>query len=214
MRCEVRRVTIDSPPERRRRLSRRLFRAAGPRNGAPDTTLGAVLAGLGDRSFGWLILVFSLVNLLPMPIGGTLITAIPLVIVTLQMALGLHSVRLPGRLTRWPVNRKAFQKRVLWLGPVIRQIERVVRRRVEFVFAPQAERLLGIWLLCVSIVLFLPIPLSGYLPAFALFLSGVGLVERDGLVTLVGAGLGLVAMVVTAGVVATVIIGAHSLGYG
>ncbi len=32
--------------------------------------------------------------------------------------------------------------------------------------------------------------------------------------TLVGAGLGLVAMAVTAGVVATVMIGAHSLGYG
>lgn len=207
-------MTSPTSPENPRRLSRRLFRAVGPRNGAPDTTLGAVLAGLGDRSFGWLIMIFALVNLLPMPIGGTLVTAIPLVIVTLQMALGLHSVRLPGRLTRWPVNRKAFQRRVLWLGPVIRQIERVVRRRVEFVFAPQAERLLGIWLLCVSVVLFLPIPLSGYLPAFALFLSGVGLVERDGVVTLVGAGLGLVAMAVTAGVVATVIMGAHSLGYG
>lgn len=207
-------MSLENPPPRSRRLSRRLFRAAGPRTGAPDTTLGAVLAGLGDRSFGWLILIFALVNLLPMPIGGTLITAIPLMIVTLQMALGLHAVRLPGRLTRWPVNRKAFQKRVLWLGPVIRLIERVVRRRVEFVFAPQAERLLGIWLLCVSVVLFMPIPLSGYLPAFALFISGVGLVERDGLVTLVGAGLGLVAMAVTAGVVATVIMGAHSLGYG
>lgn len=204
----------ETPPPRPVRLSRRLFRAAGPRNGAPDTTLGAVLAGLGDRSFGWLILIFALVNLLPMPIGGTLITAIPLVLVTLQMALGLHSVRLPARLTRWPVNRKAFQRRVLWLGPVMRQIERVVRRRVEFVFAPQAERLLGIWLFCVSFVLFLPIPLSGYIPAFALFVSGVGLVERDGIVTLVGAGLGLAAMIVTAGVVATVIVGAHSLGIG
>ena len=53
------------------------------------------------------------------------------------------------------------------------------------------------FLFCVALALFLPIPLSAYGPAIALFVTGFGLVERDGLVTLVGVALGMAAIVVT-----------------
>ncbi len=102
------------------------------------------------------------------------------------MALGLRQVRLPGFITRRQVNRKTFQRVVLRLRPLIRPIERVVRPRHEYVFAPGPERALGVFLFCVAVALFLPIPLSAYGPAIALFVTGFGLVERDGLVTLVG----------------------------
>lgn len=187
------------PPIRRlsRRLSRRLFRAAGPRGAPGDLTVGEVIAGLGDRSFGWMILLFSLVNLMPWPPGSTLILGIPLVLVTGQMALGLRAVRLPGFVTRRQVNRKTFQRVVLRLRPLIRPIERMVRPRLAYVFAPGPERALGAFLLCVSIALFLPIPLSAYGPAIALFVTGFGLVERDGVITLIGVALGVAAIVVT-----------------
>jgi hypothetical protein len=194
-------VTVETPsppPHARRGLLRRLFRAAGPRTAADGQTLGEVVSGLGDRSFGWLILLFSLVNLMPWPPGATLILGIPLVIVTAQMALGLPQVWLPGFITRRHVNRKAFQRVVLRLRPLIRPIERVVRPRHEWVFAPAPERALGVFLLFVSVALFPPIPLSAYGPAIALFVTGFGLVERDGLVTLVGVGLGVAAIAVTA----------------
>lgn len=180
-----------------RRLSRRLFRAAGQRGAPGDLMLGEVVAGLGDRSFGWLILLFSLINLMPWPPGSTVILGIPLVLVTGQMALGLRQVRLPGFVTRRRVGRKTFQRVVLRLRPLIRPIERVVRPRHAYVFAPRSERALGGFLVCVSLALLLPIPFSAYGPAIALFVTGFGLVERDGLVTLAGAALGVAAIVVT-----------------
>lgn len=194
---EVRALLPDRAPPLRR-LSRRLFRVAGERGAPGDLTLGEVISGLGDRSFGWLILLFSLINLMPWPPGSTLILGIPLVLVTGQMALGLRQVRLPSFITRRQVNRKTFQRVVLRLRPLIRPIERVVRPRHEYVFAPGPERALGVFLFCVAVALFLPIPLSAYGPAIALFVTGFGLVERDGLVTLAGAALGVVAIVVTA----------------
>src|SRR3546814_17571162 len=36
---------------------------------ASDVPLGRIMADLGDRSFGWSILVFGLLNMMPMPIG-------------------------------------------------------------------------------------------------------------------------------------------------
>ena len=55
---------------------------------------------LGERSFGWCLVIFSLINLLPVPVGTNMITSIPVIAVTAQMALGYDRVRLPGFITR------------------------------------------------------------------------------------------------------------------
>ncbi len=202
---------INLPTPFRRRLSRRLVRAARDPARSADMSLGELMETLGDRSFGWCILLFALINMLPMPVGSNMVTSIPVILLTAQMALGLEQVRLPAFVLRTRVGRKRFQKLVLWLGPVIRPIERIVRPRLAYVFAPQAERALGYFLFLVALALFAPIPLSGYIPASALCLAGIGLVERDGLVTLAGAALGLVSIAVTVVVGAMLFLGAEAL---
>lgn len=189
----------------RRRLSLRLVRAARDPQHRPDMSLGDLVASLGDRSFGWCILVFALVNLLPFPPGATMLTALPLMLVTGQMALGLPQLWLPDLLMRRSLGRRRFQRLVLWLGPTFRPIERLVRARHGYVFAPRAERLLGWLLFAVSVALFFPIPVSAYLPALALLVAAIGLVERDGLVVLAGALLGLVAIAVTATILVLIV---------
>jgi hypothetical protein len=198
----------------RRGLSRRLVRAARDPERRPDMSLGDLIHGLGDRSFGWCIVLFALISLLPMPIGSTMITSIPLILVTGQMALGLPQVWLPGWVMRRQVSRKRFQRRVLWFGPLIRPIERIVRPRYAAIFAPRVERGLGVFLLFVAVALFAPIPLSSYLPAIALLLAGIGLVERDGAVVVASLVLGLVAIVVTAGVTVALLMGVDALTHG
>lgn len=197
------------PEPLKRRLSRRLVRAASDRAQRADMSLGELAETLGDRSFAWSIVVFALVNLVPMPIGSNMITSIPLIIVTLQMARGQPRVQLPGFLMHRRVSRKGFQKLVLGLGPLIRPVERILKQRHEWLFAPRRERGLAVFLVIVALALFVPIPLSGYLPATALFLTGVGLVERDGLVVMGGLALGLVAIVVTIGVGVMLVWGAQ-----
>jgi hypothetical protein len=178
-------------------MSRTLFRAAGRRAKTDSLSVGALISGLGDRSFGWSILLFSLVNLIPMPIGSNMITALPLILLTGQMAAGFDHVRLPTFITRREVHRKGFQRVVLRLKPLIRWIEKIVRTRHVWLFQPKNERMIGFLLLAVSLALFLPIPLSGFIPATALFITAFGLIERDGLVTLSGLALGVISILIT-----------------
>jgi hypothetical protein len=63
----------------------------------------------------------------------------------------------------------------------------------------------------VGLALFAPIPFSGYMPALAIALAGIGLIERDGIVALAGATLGAVAIGVTAGLGAMFFLGAEAL---
>jgi hypothetical protein len=195
----------------RRRLSRRLLRAARDPARSASMTLGELVESLGERSIGWSMLVFAIVNMLPMPVGSNMVTSIPVMIVAAQVALGYDRLRLPAFVANRRVSRKGFQKLVLRLGPVMRPIERVLRPRLEFVFGPRAERLLGVFLLVVALALFAPIPLSGYLPAAALAIAGIGLIERDGLLTLGAVVLGVVAIAVTIVVGAALVVGAEAL---
>jgi hypothetical protein len=194
----------------RRSILRSLFRAARRQRDDERIALGAILADLGDRSFGWAMVVFALVNMIPLPIGANMITALPLMLLTAQMALGYSHVRLPGFVSRHRVSRRGFQRGILRVRPLLQRLERVIRPRRLGLFQPRSERLIGGFLFLVSCALFLPIPLSGYISAIALLVTAVGLAERDGTMTLVGLGLGVLAILVTLCAAITIALGVQA----
>lgn len=198
---------------RRRRpsLSLPILRTSRDQHLAGSLTLGNLLSALGEASFGWAIVVFSLVTLLPLPPGATLITAVPLLVTTAQMMLGYQYVRLPARLAGLRIEQAKLRRTVLKMRPVTRRLERVLTPRYSVVFARRHERPMGLLLFVVAFALFLPVPLSGWFPAISLFAVGVGLVERDGLVCLLGLALGAASVVLTAVILISVAIGADAM---
>ncbi len=197
-------------PARRASMSRSLLRAANQRGEDESVSVEAVLASLGDRSFSWAILVFALVNLIPAPLGSTLVTAVPLLIVTAQMALGAHHLWLPRVIARRRVSRKALKRAVIRLRPLIRPIERTLKPRRLWLFTARNERIVGAMLFAVSVALFTPLPLTGAFPAWSLVVSALALLDRDGTVLLAGLTAGAASIAVTVAVVAAVLAGVES----
>ena len=185
-----------------------VLRSERQRNAIP---LGQLLERLGERSFGWAILLSSLINLLPLPPGATLVTATPLVFFSAQLVLGRSYIWLPPWISKRSLSRSALRNTVLRLRPVSRRVERLTRPRLEGVFQPKTERLIGLLLLGIALALFVPLPLSGWFPAISLFISGIGFVERDGLVVLAGIGMGLASIVLTVLVAFSVAAGADAI---
>ncbi|MGE0231219.1 MAG: exopolysaccharide biosynthesis protein [Flavobacteriaceae bacterium] len=186
-----------------------LLQAANRDRRAQTVSIEALLKDLGDRSFGWTLLLFALVNLLPLPLGSTLVTGIPLLLVSAQMVLGLHHVWLPRFVTRQRISRSGLRHGIIRLKPIMRRIERIIHPRRQWVF--DQEKLLGAAIFCIAFALFLPLPLSGWLPALSLLVVAFGIVERDGTVTLIGLGIGLVAILVTAAVIVSLMLGFETL---
>jgi hypothetical protein len=204
-------ASTGSSPAARRRLSWMLLRAVGRYRTLDRVPLERILVDQGQRSFGWAIMLFAVVNLLPLPFGSNVVTALPLLLLTGQMALGYDHLRLPGLITRQTVPRRGFQRIVLKLKPLLRPIERVIRPRPPEVFSRRAERRIGTFLFLVSAALFLPIPLSGMISAAALLVTAMGLLERDGLITCLGLGLGVVAILVTGAAASALVLGVQTL---
>ncbi len=188
-------------------MSRLLLAAVYLRKGAEQVEVREIVAKLGDRSFGWVLLLFAVINVLPWPPGATLVTAIPLVLITAQIALGRDAVYVPDFIARRTVSRATFSRAVLRMRPLFRLLEATTRRRHVWLFKPRNERLVGIALLVIAVVQFIPIPFSGWFPGFSILIASVGIIERDGRVLLVGLGLGVFAILLTAAVIALAVSG-------
>ncbi|GAA0578726.1 exopolysaccharide biosynthesis protein [Caenispirillum bisanense] len=186
------------PARPRRRLLPHLLSAVrcGERGGR--VAVGTMLAELGDRSFGWALLVFGLLNLIPLPLGFNMATSLPVFLVAAQMVVGLDRLWLPQRLAVATVDRRALRRSVVKLKPIVRPIERIGRRSWLRLLRRPPDRLVGVALLVITFVLFLPLPLTGWFPAIAIFVIAVGLIEHDGLITAVGLAIGAFAVTVAA----------------
>lgn len=165
---------------------------------------------MGNRSFGWSIVFFALVNMLPLPIGANMFLAPPLMLLTAQMALGYSHVRMPGIVNRRRISRRGYQRSILRIKPILHRLERIVRPRRLSLFEARSERLIGGFLFLVSCALFVPIPFSGYFSAISLLVAGIGLAERDGSVTLAGLGIGVLAICVTLTAISVIVIGVRA----
>ncbi|QYX58086.1 exopolysaccharide biosynthesis protein [Roseovarius sp. SCSIO 43702] len=196
---------------RRPSLSLPILRTSRSQHRAGTLTLGNLLTELGETSFGWAIVVFSLLTLLPLPPGSSLITALPLLVTTAQMVLGYPHVKLPGPLARLRLDPVKLRRTVLRLRPVTRRLERILAPRYMLLFARRNERVLGLALFVIAFALFLPVPLSGWFPAISLFVFGVGLVERDGLVAALGLIFGGASVLLTAAILSSLAAGAEAM---
>ncbi len=188
-----------------------LVRAAHSGATGGRVCFGDLIDQLGQRSFGWSVLIFALVNLLPLPLGANVVTSIPLILLTAQMASGAAHLRLPEFIASRPFDRRSFQRTILRMRPVFRPIERVLRPRSLWLFEPEGERFVGVVMLAISLALFAPVPLSGWFPAISLLVASLGLIERDGAVVLLGLGLGLASIVLTLAVALTMLTGIELL---
>jgi hypothetical protein len=158
--------------------------------GQPDErlTVADLQREFGDRAFGLLLLLFALPNCIPIPgiPGLSTITGLPVVFFALQLALGREYPYLPAWLRGQSFTRGQLAHLIVKAGPKLRWVEAMIRPRIAMAVNGAGERLLGIIVLVLAITLSLPIPLGNLLPAIALALLSLALVERDGLLVLVG----------------------------
>lgn len=156
---------------------------------------------LGNRSFGFLLLVFALPNTLPLGIPGlSTLTGIPLALVALQMTFGMPRPYLPKWLAERSLRREDFRRLIERTAPWLRRLERIMRPRWLMLTGTPGERALGTFCLILAVVLALPIPFGNVLPAIGIALMALGLIEKDGALIVAGAVVGAIGLILVWGV--------------
>jgi hypothetical protein len=150
-----------------------------------EIALGDVLDPIGERAFGFVILLLALPNFIPVPIGVGGPIGVFVAIAGFQMACGLARPWLPSRLRARSVRRGTIERFVARLTPVLRWIERLSRPRLETLTRQPVHRITGLLLVLIGVALALPIPFTNYLFGILLVVYAVALIERDGIALIV-----------------------------
>jgi len=162
--------------------------------------VGDLLAALSDRALGALLFVFACPNALPALPGTSVILGAPLVLLAAQLAFK-RQPWLPGFIARRSMARADFQALIARICPWLQRAERMLRPRASALALPPMEYLVGLVCLLLAIVVLLPIPLGNMLPALAISMLALGILERDGYWVVGGLAVAAASAVLVSGVV-------------
>lgn len=168
-----------------------------------------ILTLAGERTFGFLLVLLSLPSALPIPAPGY---SVPFGIVIFLLAVQLIAGRMrpwfPERLQRQSLSLQQVQG-VLKAGlPWLRRVEAFSRPRMSYVCTSVPGRvIIGIAIALMGISMMIPLPLTNTLPAIGVLITGFSLIEDDGVLSLTGLTICLIA-----GTLSTVLIGAYFIG--
>lgn len=165
--------------------------AQAEESGETRLSLDAMADALKERAFGLMILALALPCCLPFVYLIPQIVALPILVLTGQMASGRHVPWLPEKLKSRDFDVAAMRSVVArgkrWFG----WAEHVARPRFLALSGPRASRLVGAVLIIPSASILVPLPSTNTVPGIGVAITSIGLIERDGLMVLLGLFIGL-----------------------
>lgn len=170
-----------------------------------EICLQDLLLKMGDRAFGPTLLICALPEALPLPVVGlSAFVGIPLMLVSAQLMLGFRQPWLPRWILKRSFKRQHFEKPIYRVLRHLEKLERFFKPRWQFFTHPAFERLIGLLLVVLAVIIALPIPFGNMLPAIAVVLVCLGMIEKDGLVLAISSVIICLILMVAIGAIATV----------
>jgi len=140
-----------------------------------------------ERGFGFLLFLFALPAALPLPgLGINLFIAAPLLFLTLQQAVGRHSIWLPSRVSERTISRERLAGFIDMAEPLLRRFEFLIAPRLGFVTQRPFSNLIGVCGVVMALCILVPLPLTNTVPAMGIALMALGVLMRDGLAVIAG----------------------------
>lgn len=148
-------------------------------------SIGEITDAVGDKGFGLLLMILSLPSALPIPAPGYSIPfGIAMAVIAVQIFIGRDSIWLPERIKRFRLSSTFTVKIVSAGARFLRRIEKIIRPRYRRMHTPLGHSALAIVILTMSVFMMIPIPLTNTAPAMAIFVIGVSMAEKDGLIAI------------------------------
>jgi hypothetical protein len=162
-------------------------------------TLDTILSRFGTRSFGFALILLALPSSFPiLPPGAGFIVGGVFVLIGIEMLIGLRTVWLPYKIRSYQPSARTISLLRRAGDKLLPKLERCLKPRLARFTETPWNRILGVLIIGIGIVIFSPIPFLNAVPAFVLLIIGLGLVRNDGGVVLVGSSLGAMLLLVVA----------------
>ncbi|MEB3215828.1 MAG: exopolysaccharide biosynthesis protein [Nostocales cyanobacterium 94392] len=195
------------------KLSNELNRFFFEEERASTVSLEDILELAGERIFGFLFVILALPSALPVPAPGYSIPfGILMFLLAVQLIIGRQQPWLPQKMVNHRIKLSTVQKFVKGGIPWLKRIEAVSRPRLPFVCTTLPGKvIIGIAIGLMSIFMMIPVPGTNTLPAMGILVTGFGLLEDDGAISLGGLTICLMATILVTSIFAALIWGGTSI---
>jgi hypothetical protein len=152
--------------------------------GDSTLTYNELVKSIGERAYGFVAILFALPSALPVSAipGISFVFGLPIVFIAIHIILARPTLWLPGFLANRQVSVAKLAQVINKTIPYLLYTERLLKARWSFFSTPLMERMHGVVLLSLSLLLLLPIPFSNFFFSTLIILFGFGLSEKDGVV--------------------------------
>lgn len=195
------------------RLSVELQRYFFEEERSDKVTLADILGLAGERIFGFLFVILSLPSALPVPAPGYSIPlGVAMFLLAMQLIAGAKRPWFPQKMLAGTIKLEKVQGLIKAGIPWLQRIEAISSPRlVEICTSLPGRVTLGVAIALMSVSMMIPIPGTNTLPAMGIFVTGCGLMEDDGAISLGGLVLCVMAGILSASILMAVAIGGSSL---
>ena len=165
-------------------------------------SISEITRAVGEKGFGLLLIVLSLPSALPVPAPGySTPFGVVMALIALQMICGRKAIWLPQGLGTIRIKPKLAKTMLATVSKFLSKIERCIRPRQKWIRGRTGQASLALVVLIMACLMMLPIPLTNTFPAMVIFMIGVGLSEKDGLLAIGAFTLGCCAVLLYIGIV-------------
>jgi hypothetical protein len=116
---------------------------------------------------------------------------------------GRRSPWFPQWLKNKQIKISRIEKAIKYYVPKIKKIEIIFSPKLVFIVEPPMERILAGLCFIAAIIMALPIPLANWLPALSIFILSLAILERDGVLAIIGLCIFVGAIILTYTIVTT-----------
>ena len=157
--------------------------------------IGELISQFQRRSFGGVLLILAILAMVP---GISIFAGIAMIVPAYQLLIGLSAPVFPSSVRKRKVSVNALKR---WGPKVITWVillEKLVRFRWPVLTNTPARRVMGLTIMLLAIIVTIPFPFSNFPPSVAIICFALGLLERDGLMVIIGSFIGVVAFAIGA----------------
>ncbi|WGV26313.1 exopolysaccharide biosynthesis protein [Halotia branconii] len=195
------------------RLSNELQRYFFEEERPSNVTLAEILLLAKERIFGFLLVILSLPSALPIPAPGYSVPfGVLIFLLAVQLIIGAKTPWLPQKMMNHPIKLATVQGFLKGGLPWLRRIEAIARPRLSYICTTLPGRVtIGSAIALMAISMMIPIPGTNTLPAMGIFVTGFGLLEDDGAISLGGLVLCLMGAILTTSILFALVWGGSSI---
>jgi hypothetical protein len=152
------------------------------------TSIRELLENFHENGFVLAMIFFALPVAIPLPYppGFTTVMGTPLIILAFQMLIGYDKIHLPSKVNNYQINNTTLAMIAAKTVPMLRTMEQYIKPRFSFTQSVYCEQLVGFMSLMCAISVAIPLPLTNAIPALGIVVMSLGLLNRDGLIVLLG----------------------------